>query len=170
MTTVGYGDKSPRSLGGRIVALVWMFTAIIVISSFTAAITSSLTVSQLGSGIERLDELRGRLVATLPDSASEAWLGANGYRTAEFETLDDALDAVAAGDVPGVFYDAPLLAHALDRRRDDRLRLLPQRIERLDYALVFPDGSALREPVNRALLETMKTDAWQAALQRYADE
>lgn len=170
MTTVGYGDKSPRSVGGRIVALVWMFAAIIVISSFTAAITSSLTVSRLGTGIEGLDELDGRPVGTLPDSASAAWLHANGYRIAEFESLKSALDAVSDGRVPGVFYDAPLIAHALAEGGRDRIRLLPQRIERLDYALVFPEDGRLREPVNRALLEAMKTDEWQAALSRYVGE
>jgi hypothetical protein len=44
MTTVGYGDKAPVTVGGRIVALVWMFVAIIIISGFTATITSSLRV------------------------------------------------------------------------------------------------------------------------------
>jgi polar amino acid transport system substrate-binding protein len=32
MTTVGYGDKSPRSVAGRVIGFIWMFTAIIVIS------------------------------------------------------------------------------------------------------------------------------------------
>ena len=63
MTTVGYGDKSPRSLGGRIVALIWMFAAIIMISGFTASIASSLTVNQLGwekSNIEDFKESQSR--------------------------------------------------------------------------------------------------------------
>ncbi|MGO2102628.1 MAG: ion channel [Psychroflexus halocasei] len=44
MTTVGYGDKSPLSLGGRIVGLIWMFMAVIILSSLTAGIASALTV------------------------------------------------------------------------------------------------------------------------------
>ncbi|MCA8962136.1 MAG: transporter substrate-binding domain-containing protein, partial [Planctomycetes bacterium] len=44
MTTVGYGDKAPRSLGGRILTLFWMFAGLILASSFTAAITTALTV------------------------------------------------------------------------------------------------------------------------------
>jgi len=170
MTTVGYGDKSPRTLGGRAVALVWMFAAIIVISSFTAAITSSLTVTQLGSGIGGLRDLDGQRIGTLPESASAEWLRANGYRTSQFDSLAAALDAVAEGDISAVFYDAPLIVHALAQHSDDRIRLLPQRIERLDYALVFPEDSELREPVNRALLATMQTDAWQAELSRYVGE
>ena len=38
MTTVGYGDKAPVTILGRLLGLVWMFAAIIIISSFTAAI------------------------------------------------------------------------------------------------------------------------------------
>jgi len=45
MTTVGYGDKAPRTLGGRTVAIVWMLASIILISSFTAAITTSRSAS-----------------------------------------------------------------------------------------------------------------------------
>ncbi|MCB9286417.1 MAG: hypothetical protein H6560_03795 [Lewinellaceae bacterium] len=38
--------------------MVWMFTAIIIISGFTASIASSLTVNRLGGGISGLSELR----------------------------------------------------------------------------------------------------------------
>jgi len=57
MTTVGYGDKAPVTSGGRAVALVWMFVSIIVISTFTAAITSSLTVSKLESAVKGTQDL-----------------------------------------------------------------------------------------------------------------
>ena len=52
MTTVGYGDIAPRTVGGRLLAIVWMFTGIIVISGFTAGITTALTLSQLVSEID----------------------------------------------------------------------------------------------------------------------
>ncbi|WP_293108693.1 potassium channel family protein [Moorena sp. SIOASIH] len=39
-TTVGYGDKSPVSFVGRLVAIVWMFTGLFVVAYFTAAITA----------------------------------------------------------------------------------------------------------------------------------
>ena len=29
MTTVGYGDKAPRTFGGRVVAAFWMFVSIV---------------------------------------------------------------------------------------------------------------------------------------------
>ena len=167
MTTVGYGDKSPRSLGGRVVALVWMFAAIIVISGFTAAITSSLTVNQLGSTIERLDDLEGRTIGTLAESASAQWLDENGFRMKAYDTLEQALDGVAEGGIPAMLYDAPLLIHHIGERDDDALTVLAERVERLDYALVLPADSPLREPINLALLETTREPAWRDALQRW---
>ncbi|HAO54867.1 MAG TPA: hypothetical protein DCR03_04615, partial [Gammaproteobacteria bacterium] len=47
MTTVGYGDKTPRSLVGRAIALVWMFLSIIAVASLTGTIASSFTIERL---------------------------------------------------------------------------------------------------------------------------
>jgi ABC-type amino acid transport substrate-binding protein len=49
MTTVGYGDKAPATVPGRLLAVVWMIAGLILISALTATITSALTVSQLSS-------------------------------------------------------------------------------------------------------------------------
>jgi len=170
MTTVGYGDKSPRSFGGRMVALVWMFVAIIVISSFTAAIASSLTVSQLSSEISGIEDVNDRAVGTLADSASAEWLASNGYRGVPFESLDEALRAVADDRVVAALYDAPLIAHALKDLESDDVKLLPQRIERLDYALALAESSELREPINRRLLEVITGPEWDAVVERYIGE
>jgi ABC-type amino acid transport substrate-binding protein len=167
MTTVGYGDKSPRTLGGRIVALVWMFAAIIVISSFTAAITSSLTVSRLGSAIQSVDDLQETRTATVAGSSSAAWLESEGLRYRSFDTLEQALDSVASGSSKALVYDAPLLKHRLRSGTYDSVQLLPETVERQDYALVLPDGSPRREALNRALLETISGGQWSDTVGRY---
>ena len=48
MTTVGYGDKAPRSIGGRIAALAWMFTSIILFALYyvSMAIPSGSTLRE----------------------------------------------------------------------------------------------------------------------------
>ena len=74
MTTVGYGDKAPLTVGGRLVALVWMFVALIIISSFTAAITSSLTVTQLESAVKGPEDLPKIRVGAIENTTSESYL------------------------------------------------------------------------------------------------
>ena len=40
-----YGDKSPKSGGGRLVGLLWLFMSAALMSGFTAMLTSSLSNS-----------------------------------------------------------------------------------------------------------------------------
>ena len=47
MTQAG-PDKGPQTAAGRIVAITWMTTSVIVISIFTAGITSQLFKSEVG--------------------------------------------------------------------------------------------------------------------------
>ena len=58
MTTVGYGDKSPKSFFGRIIAVLWMFSGVILISSLTATITTSMTIDSLKNQINSVDDLK----------------------------------------------------------------------------------------------------------------
>jgi ABC-type amino acid transport substrate-binding protein len=167
MTTVGYGDKAPRTAGGRAVALVWMFASVIVISSFTAAIASSLTVARLDLPVEGPEDLPRVTVATVPGSTSDAWLTAKGIRRRGFAGVEEALAAVAGGDPVAAVYDAPILRHLVLSAHVDHLQVLPQTFEPQSYAFAMPTGSPLREPLNRALLLAVKSPEQQARLERY---
>lgn len=167
MTTVGYGDKAPQTLGGRLVATVWMFTAVIVIASFTASIASSLTVGQLSTGISGPQDLAKVQVGSLPDSTSADYLDAHGIGYQEFAQLTGALDALIAEKVDAVVYDAPLLRYQLGQRGGGEVRLLPNGFDPQNYGFALPDGSEMRESLDRELLALTAEPSWQATLQRY---
>ncbi len=167
MTTVGYGDKAPSTLGGRIVGLVWMFTAVIIISSFTAAIATSLTVTQLNTGIQGPDDLANARVAAPTGSATAAYLDARGIRYTGVADLPAALNALAAHSVDAVVYDDPILRYAANAEYPKRTRVLPGVFQRQDYAIALPAGSKLREPINVALLRLVGSDEWTAIKRKY---
>ena len=167
MTTVGYGDKAPKTVGGRVVALIWMFAGLIAISSFTAAITASLTVSQLRSPVRGPEDLPRVRVATVPGSTSEAYLRSHHIGAKPFETPLDGLRAVAAGEVDAFVYDAPILKYLVARELDGAVGVLPRTFERQDYGIALPSGSVLRERVNQVLLETIAQPSWQDVLYRH---
>jgi ABC-type amino acid transport substrate-binding protein len=166
MTTVGYGDKAPQTLGGRIVALVWMFTSIIIISGFTAAIASTLTLSQLGSPVDGPEDLPRVSVATVDASTSADYLSERGISRQTYPTPEAALEALAAGAIDAAVYDAPILRY-LALTRVGSVRVLPRTFQRQDYAIALPDGSELREPISRILLRRIGERAWQDKLTRY---
>ncbi len=167
MTTVGYGDKAPATLSGRLIALVWMFASVIIISSFTAAIATALTVDKLDQSISGVDDLYQLRVLTLPGSTSEALLKSRMIRHQATGSLTEALDALAQGDADAVVYDAPVLRYLVSQQYPDRLRVLLEVLQRQDYGIALQAGSPLREDVNRELLRIVRSDEWQTLLDRY---
>lgn len=160
MTTVGYGDRSPRTLGGRIVGLVWMFAAMIVASSLTAAIATSLTVGQLQTQIHGFADLSGARVATVADSAAADELAARGIGYTRYPDLDAALSALEKGSTDAVVYDAPLLKYTVLRGHADNITVLKHTFGRQDYAFAMPQGSALKETLDRAILRYLQSPEW----------
>jgi ABC-type amino acid transport substrate-binding protein len=167
MTTVGYGDKAPRTLGGRTVAIAWMFISIIILSSFTAAITSSLTVSQLGGTVRDLGDLYRARVGVVGGTTAAAFLADEGIRSQSFPSTREGLAAAVAGHLDAVVQDAPILEYIVANEYPDKLHVLPQTFTRQDYGVAFQTGSGLREPFNRALLSYLRSDSWQSLLRRY---
>jgi ABC-type amino acid transport substrate-binding protein len=49
----------------------------------------------------------------------------------------------------------------------DTLTVLESVFDRQDYAFALPQGSDLREPINRAILEYLASDAWRDTLTEY---
>ena len=166
MTTVGYGDKAPRSFLGRLVGIVWMFAAIIMISSFTAAITSSLTVSNLGGRVASPDDLPSVRVGVISASTSQEEMLRRGIRPVEFKSFEEGLRALADGRVDAMVHDAPVLRHLIRERHQGRLRVLPVTFEPQQYGFALPEGSPMREPINRILLQITAGEEWRRQVDR----
>lgn len=167
MTTVGYGDKVPATLGGRIVGLLWMFTALIVVSTFTAAITSSLTVGKLSAQVRSADDLAGLRLTALVGTTSAQWLSDHGFHFAQTDNIDAALVDLKAGRTDAVVYDAPLLRWKIAQNYRGQLQVLPFILERQDYVFVLPDGSPLRGPLNESLLQQINAADWGKRVDEY---
>lgn len=166
MTTVGYGDKSPRSIAGRAVGLIWMFTSVIIISSFTASITSALTINKLSTRVQGKEDLAQVRVASVPNSYSSFWLDRENLGYQNYASLAAALQAVNDGKADAVVYDAPLLKYQL-RKGFSGLSVLPEIFAPQDYAIVLPPADERREEINRALLGYIRSAEWREAVNQY---
>jgi ABC-type amino acid transport substrate-binding protein len=167
MTTVGYGDVAPRSVAGRVLGLAWMLTALLVVSFFTASITSALTVGQLSNRIRGPGDLDSVRIASVPGSTSAAWLKRQHIEYGRDASLDTALKDLAAGRVDAVVYDAPLLRWKIRENYRNKLAVLPFTLERQDYAFALPNGSRLREAIDTSLLQRINASGWNERLAKY---
>ncbi len=167
MTTVGYGDKAPQSLGGRVIGLIWMFASIIMISGFTAAIATSLTIDHLDKEIRGVHDLYGKRIVTLAESTSARYLNDHLLRHETAPSIKVALERLAKQEVDVVVYDLPVLQHYVNAHYPEQVRVLPQSFEQQDYGLALPQGSKLREPFNLEILRIIHEPSWQHNLKRY---
>lgn len=167
MTTVGYGDKSPKTMGGRLVALVWMFTAIIVISGFTASIASSLTVSQITSDVKSIEDLKGRRITTLENSATDLWLKNQYFRDrGKEQSLDACISDLREEKVDYVLYDRPILTYVNSSILDNEFSLIDIDFNPQYYAFPLNKGinNQILEHLNKSILSITEGQEWQHQL------
>ncbi len=167
MTTVGYGDKSPRTAGGRIVALVWMFTAIIIISGFTASIASSLTVNKIGGSSNVIEDFKDNKVGTIHNSATHEWLKNNFFKgTVTFETMQELLESLNSEEIDVVAYDRPILNSIISIDTLGSYSLFNIKFNPQLYAFGFSEqlSPELVDEINISMLQNVEKMEWMVLL------
>ena len=170
LTTVGYGDKVPRTLGGRLIGLIWMFAGLFIIAGFTAAVTSALTLTELRSQISGPGDLPRVKVATVEDSTSADYLRKRNIMFAKNADVDSALQNLVANKSDAVVYDAPILRYQTYQNWSGEAFVLPASFERQHYAFAMPSDSPLREPINQVILRQTSSPKWDDVLATYFGE
>lgn len=168
MTTVGYGDKSPKTFGGRLVGLIWMFMAIIMISSLTAGIASSLTVQNIYDEINSVQDLSRFEVVTVSGSSAMELLEQYNIHTEEVGDEQEGIENIMAGTSSLFVYDQPILKYEIDRRDlNDDLEILPRPLKKDYYSYAFPQDSPLLRKMDPVLVATLKTMEWNNLINEY---
>ena len=88
VTTVGYGDKTPKRTGGRLFGIVWILAGYFVFAYFTASVTTTATVQELHGTIIGPEDLFGKKVATVKKSTATQYLAEQGITADLFENTD----------------------------------------------------------------------------------
>ncbi len=168
MTTVGYGDKAPRTFGGRFIGLIWMFMAIVMISGLTAGIASSLTVQSISDEITSVEDLKRFDVVTVTGSSALELLDQYAIKTEEVADERQGIQDILDGKSSLFVYDQPILKYEIDRRDlGDELEVLQQTLKRDYYGYSFPKGSPLLKKIDPILVGTLKTLEWNKLLEEY---
>ncbi|MGA8855461.1 MAG: transporter substrate-binding domain-containing protein [Christiangramia sp.] len=168
MTTVGYGDKSPRTTGGRIIGLIWMFMAVIIISSFTAGIASSLTVKSINEEISTIQDLERFDVTTVTSSSSQELLDLYNIENNLVSNGAEGLEAIQNEESTLFVYDEPILKYEIQRRDlSNDLEVLGQSLKKDYYSYAFPKDSKLLKIINPVLMRTLKSMEWAAVIKDY---
>jgi len=167
MTQRYTGDLGPRTLPGRLVAVLWMVGSIVAIAIFTASVTSSLTIKHLQGRVHEVSDLSSVRVGAVAGTSTEGALSTMRVAYRKYATPDDGLKALRAHSLDAFVYDKPLLSWIIRHQYSSSLELVDTTFETQEYAFALPEGSALQKPLNIALLGVVESDWWQPTVFRY---
>ena len=149
---LGGADKMPRSIAGRIGAIIWIITGIILISLFTANLTAQNTVQQLQSNISGVQDLPGKRIATVANTTAAQYLDGERLIYVPVQSIEEAYQLLQDNQVDAVVYDAPVLQYYVNTEGKGRVSVVGSLFERQDYGIALPTNSPNREQIDRALL------------------
>ncbi|XBH92269.1 hypothetical protein VPH35_083431 [Triticum aestivum] len=141
----------------RIVVVVWLFVVLIVQQSYTASLSSILTVEQLQPAVTNLDEVirKGSYVGYLNDSFLPGLLKSLKIDESKMIALNSAEeynDALSTGKVAVIVDEIPYLKLFLSKYCHNYTMTGP--IYRFDgFGYAFPLGSPLTADITRGILK-----------------
>ena len=167
MTTVGYGDKAPKTVGGRMVAVVWMLMSIILIANYTAVITTSQTVSELSGRVNSPRDLPNVRVGALAEAETFEHLVTSGIPVLPFEEIEEGLRAVVENRIDAFVDDEAELRYLVKTEFPGQLRVLAETFNHYYLSMAMPNDSPLREPLNRVLAGILESEDWKRLQEHY---
>jgi len=156
----GFEERMPRSIPGRLLGVVMVISSLFVVSVFVAHITASLTVEAITGSIKSIEDLEGRRVATTEGSTASAFLRSREIGHKTFTSLAELLEAFESDTLDAVVFDGPILSHYVATDGKGTARLIERVFRPENYGIALPEGSVLREPINRTLLRLGETGAY----------
>ncbi len=170
MTTVGYGDKSPKSRGGKMIALIWMFSGLLFISGLTASVASMLTVNELKANYESFNEFKESAVGCIKNSSTNEFLEESFFHNIQvYESVARGLDDLRDNKIEAFLYDEPILKYRLNQDISYQdLRILPMQFDLQFYAFGLPKNKqALEAIISQKILEITESMRWRMILKEY---
>ncbi len=170
MTTVGYGDKTPVSRGGKIVALIWMFSGLLFISGLTASVASSLTVNRLSSDNSSLQDFKERPVGSIERSSSAQYLKEHFFKEVHlYNKYSTGLNAIKTNEIDAFIYDEPIVRYQILNNKDyNQLTILPRKFDVQFYAFALPKKhNELTNRISQKIIDITERDEWQDILDEY---
>ncbi|MBD2393363.1 transporter substrate-binding domain-containing protein [Cyanobacterium aponinum FACHB-4101] len=167
VVTVGYGDKTPTGKAGRIIATIWMFTGVLLISYFTASVSSILTVQRLDNNITTIQDLYNKSVGTVKGSTAAEFLASTKSYVVLFDSIEDAFLALDDGKIKAIVYDAPVLRYYSRSDGAGKVKIVGSVFERQSYGIALKSNSPYRESVNQAILKLKEDGTYERIYQQW---
>lgn len=163
----GFEERQPRSLPGRLFAVMLVVSSLFIVSIFVAHITAAMTVEAINSSVNSVNDLDGRRVGTTEGSTASSFLRNRNLPQQDYRSFGELMDAFEKGRIDAVVFDGPLLAYYLLTHRDSRGHLIAKIFQPENYGIAMRSGSPWREALNVELLDVNENGAYDKLRQKW---
>ncbi|MBO5810896.1 MAG: transporter substrate-binding domain-containing protein [Bacteroidales bacterium] len=169
MTTVGYGDKSPQSKNGKILATIWMLVAILIISGFTATISSELTTKRLQNNVSNLHDLHKMKVGCLEGRNTSIYLDYKHIKYKKYLSFEEAFEALEKGEINALVDDGATLNYYFNKKEKSLTKkiTLIELPNNKEYYCFMSSQPYLVNKINPYLLSFLESEDWNKLLKKY---
>ena len=168
MTTVGYGDKTPKTTLGRAVAALWMLSSLVLVSLLSTSLVSRLTADRVEArNLATSIDLREKKLAAVAQSSGAEYLDELHLQYTKFKDLPQALDSLVNDQSNVVVNSVGALQYYVSLRYAKSLEI-PQGLLAPGYmAIALPEHSLIKKPIDRALITITNTPEWRLLEERF---
>ncbi|XP_061348960.1 glutamate receptor 2.8-like [Gastrolobium bilobum] len=155
------GGKLHHSLS-RMAMVVWLFVALIITQSYTANLTSMLTVERLEPLVDNVDQLRngnavvGYTTGSFLQKYLQEVLHFQPAKMKQFSSLEEFAEALRKKEIAAAFLEVPWAKIFLSKYCKEFIQAGPM-YKFGGFGFAFPRGSPYLPSVNKALLSLFET-------------
>ncbi|WP_394183571.1 transporter substrate-binding domain-containing protein [Marinomonas posidonica] len=160
---------------GQVLVIILMFFGVSFVSIVTALLTSALTLQGLGAQISNVKDLDGKKIAYLNALDSDL----------KGQSVVDFLQEHGLQDSQQLFSWSQVMLGLQEKRLDAFIHskeemqflissgylkgvtVLPLDLEQKNYSIIMTRNSSLTKPINRQILTTVNSKAWQIYYEQY---
>ena len=160
-TLATQAEEMPKGALGRIMAVIWMFVAVLFVAYFTATVTTGMTVQSLQGDIKGLDDLKGRSAVTLAKSTAADFLQNKSINLLTVDKIEMAYEALLAEKADAVIFDSPVLRYYAAHDGRGLVQVVGESLRDESYGIALANGSLYRKLINSALLTLRENNGYQ---------
>ncbi len=161
MTTVGYGDKTPKTRVGRSIAVLWMLASLALISLVSTTLVSSMTAERLESGpLNHDSDLAGKRLAAVASSSGAEYLESQHLPYSKYANLQDALTSLASGQSDAVVNSVGAMQYMISTQFYGVIPMPGGLLAPAYMAFALPPNSPLKKPLDRAMVTVTASPGW----------
>ncbi|KAL9958642.1 hypothetical protein ACROYT_G035690 [Oculina patagonica] len=157
MTTLGYGDKVPKTYVSKAFAIIWILTGLVIMGILSGALTSAVTSFVFETDVM----LYGTKVAAIQDTPEYRLAVARNARVNEeknYTTFSEVYDALINEEVQGMLIDTYEAGYRKDEFKDPRIRVHTIFDYKSTYGVVLAGNSTKLLQCSKSYMQSHKDE------------